>query len=81
MTVMTHVKALEAGQSSQETSEPITPATLDLYGSTALFVSPFSWLIIKYMHGLQTNLKTGEYYFGTPCYFLHCMICVISYTA
>ena len=30
VTVMTHVKALEAGQSSQGTSEPITPALLPL---------------------------------------------------
>ena len=29
VTVMTHVKALQAGHSSQETSEPITPARLD----------------------------------------------------
>ena len=28
MTVMTHVEALQAGQSSQGTSEPITPAYL-----------------------------------------------------
>ena len=30
---MTHVKALVAGQSSQETSEPITPAAMTLLTS------------------------------------------------
>ena len=30
VTVMTHVKALQAGHSSQGTSEPITPALMDL---------------------------------------------------
>ena len=29
MTVMTHVEVLEAGQSSQGTSEPITPALIE----------------------------------------------------
>ena len=37
VTVMTHVKALQAGNSSQGTSEPITPAVLwyYVYGSTS----------------------------------------------
>ena len=30
VTVMTHVKALQAGHSSQGTSEPITPAPIDV---------------------------------------------------
>ena len=30
VTVMTHVKALQAGHSSQGTSEPITPAITDI---------------------------------------------------
>ena len=30
VTVMTHVKALQAGHSSQGTSEPITPVTISL---------------------------------------------------
>ena len=30
MTVMTHGKALQAGQSSQGTSDPITPAICDV---------------------------------------------------
>ena len=32
VTVMTHVKALQAGHSSQGTSEPITPASAYLSG-------------------------------------------------
>ena len=31
VTVMTHVKALQAGHSSQGTSEPITPANMTYY--------------------------------------------------
>ena len=34
VTVMTHVKALQAGHSSQGTSEPITPVQYDLIGSS-----------------------------------------------
>ena len=36
VTVMTHVKALQAGHSSQGTSEPITPAITELTKATLL---------------------------------------------
>ena len=36
VTVMTHVKALQAGHSSQGTSEPITPALTRWRSSTSL---------------------------------------------
>ena len=37
VTVMTHVKALQAGHSSQGTSEPITPVSSELYRPNAKF--------------------------------------------
>ena len=42
VTVMTHAKALQAGHSSQGTSEPITPAMLinDLNVTEELLISP-----------------------------------------
>ena len=39
VTVMTHVKALQAGHSSQGTSEPITPALPGQLPQLILFVS------------------------------------------
>ena len=42
VTVMTHVKALQAGHSSQGTSEPITPALpTGVYGCMDHFIHPF----------------------------------------
>ena len=44
VTVMTHVKALEAGHSSQGTSEPITPVTtkLAILDSVVFYISSTS---------------------------------------
>ena len=59
MTVMLHVKALEAGQSSQGTSEPITPALLIklttlryiLMHMTVMYRTSTDTYIIEYFDG------------------------------
>ena len=45
VTVMTHVKALQAGQSSQGTAEPITPALLGWGAKSPMDPAPLvGWL-------------------------------------
>ena len=53
MTVMTHVKALQAGHSSQGTSEPITPAP-NIYNASARSLQK------KYTYG--GNIRGGGGY-------------------
>ena len=52
MAIMTHVKALEAEQSSQGTSEPITPAITDICGQQCKYQLLGSGVNISYyLHG------------------------------
>ena len=71
VTVMTHVKALEAGQSSQGTSQPITPVQ-GRYGP----VRGGGAHIVLCSHGLLTcacrldNIfRSGNIYFGAAIHF------------
>ena len=54
VTVMTHVKALQAGHSSQGTSEPITPAVMMAYYSSVHKSTGFS--PYRLMFGEECNL-------------------------
>ena len=47
VTVMTHVIPLEAGQSSQGTSEPITPGPIHhVLPNTGFLMDPYTWLSV-----------------------------------
>ena len=53
MTVMTHVKALQAGHSSQGTSEPITPDQHPVLLGVATMERPLSGMVVP----MPFNLK------------------------
>ena len=59
VTVMTHVKALQAGHSSQGTSEPITPELLffDNYFFEIFYFFYFFWIYFLLFKKLKLNKK------------------------
>ena len=59
VTVMTHVKALQAGHSSQGTSEPITPATI----------------FCAHIFNEKTYLAIHVYYCNAKIVHIHTYIC------